>query len=184
MKHLSIVVFALALLSLPVVASADGTMNTHAGNWQIGVNAPVYGGSNAGALFFDNTASGSWSLGVNGPVQYFVMDNLSVGGVVGFGLQNTGGPSATTTTTFTIGPAATYYFWTQGQMATYVAAAVMYNTSSAANSVSNVGLQGAVGFNYFLTPSVAFGPVVSDTVLTTSPAGNFLSVGALFSLYL
>jgi hypothetical protein len=163
------------ILTLAVAGRAraeEFTPNIHAGNYLTGAN---------GALDRNFTAS-TTTLTLDLPLQYFVIDRLAVGGAFAFAYADTGGGFSTTA--YGLGPAATYYFWTEGHLAAYGAESILYSHTSYSQAYANLysGLDAyggdatppspsssawlsttQLGIQYFVTPSTAFGPGLSFT---------------------
>lgn len=97
-------------------------------------------------------------LSLSAPIQYFIMDHLSVGGEMNLSRSNVG-PSWSAG----VGPAATYYFWTQDKMAAYGSEALTYQYTSSQNGAQvNPAWRSttSLGMNYFLAPTLALGPAL------------------------
>jgi hypothetical protein len=75
----------------------------------------------------------------------------------GFALGASGGLDGATglETVASVGPLVSYYLWSGGRLAPYVSGGIRFGLTEA--TVNNV-LQGIVGLEYFLVPSVAVGP--------------------------
>ncbi len=81
--------------------------------------------------------------------RYFVIDRLAIG------LDSQVTIKTDVDTVASLGPSATYFFWSQEKLATFVTAAFKIGLTDA--TVKSI-FTGEVGLDYFITPSVAFGP--------------------------
>ena len=166
MKYFLLVVCLSLGLSFSALAS-NPNANINKGNISVG-----------GGLDLNyNTVSGT-SFFVNPKAEYFIADNLSLGGSVSYTVFGSAGY-------ITFGPAISYYFWSQEKLATYVGGDLLIN--GGANSTNNLTFDGNVGLNWFIVPTVAFGPALLFSHMFTSPdssaTSNYYLLGT-FSIFL
>jgi len=109
-----------------------------------------------GSLGFEHFGSTStidsynqFKLSLN--VKYFVVDHLALGLMANVTTHDAGSSD----TVANLGPAATYFFWTQDRLAAFVTGNARFGLNDA--TLVSI-LEGAVGIQYFFTQSVAFGP--------------------------
>jgi hypothetical protein len=127
--------------------------NLNAGNFQIGMNA---------ALHADSFGNGQSQFSVSGDLglQYFVVDHLSLGGIVQGSRTSVSVAGQTqSTNSFAIGPELTWYLWTYGRFTFYVEPELFLELRPD-GPPTTFGAAGAAGGYWFFTPSVAFGPGV------------------------
>lgn len=138
--------FFISCISFSAIAS-DNTSNKkmlYKGDFEVGGNMSLSSTSNA---------SNSTYFTVFSKLQYFVIDNLSIGGSVSYYHY-----SASFRDSYGIGPSVSYYFWTKEKLAAYVSQSLFlekYKNDS--TSLTNKSGTSILGVNYFVTPSVALG---------------------------
>ncbi len=142
--------------------------NINKGNVAVAGSLGLAYSSYTGAIYFLNPSA-----------EYFVLNSFSVGGTV----QST---ISKHSRSFGMGPSLSYYFWQNKKWASYIGAGALYTTVRTEN-ISNQytavsqywSANGTLGLNYFLTPSVSFGPVFNYDY--TFPDDNPKSVGSSYS---
>lgn len=155
----------LFMLALLVSVSADAA-NINKGDWELG-----------GSFNLSRTdrfrSSTYWYL--NGNAQYFFADHFSAGLDLSWSAASGGGPA------IVIGPAATYYFLTQENMAPYVMLAPFnwrsYGTSNYSSTLR-------VGTKFFFTESVSFGPALQIERFYRYGGLNTIGFLGAFSIHL
>lgn len=140
--------------------------NLNKGNIQIG----------GGFSFTDSAGISTYTI--DPQVEYFVMDSLSVGGrLLYFGERGSANPF----NGYGVGPSASYYFYKDGPIATYIAQSFSFVKLSNSDDTYSRGAT-SLGVKYFAVPQVAFGVALTSTyntaqnmsaVPTTSLGGNF-----------
>jgi len=158
-------------LSMSKTQSPSTLANIKEGNMQIG------GGFGWSTFRASGTTNSSYSI--HPQMEYFVIDNLSVGGTLSYMGQS----GDTSYTGYGLGPSLSYYFLEQGPIAAYVAQAVsFYKYSDAPKTFTNG--KTSVGMKYFVVPQVAFGVAVSaDYGIGSDNSFNTTSLGGNFSFY-
>lgn len=104
------------------------------------------------------SATDTMNIGLGVPVQYFLIDRLALGGLVGLSHYRFG---STKYTDAYVGPAATLYFWDAEHIATYADTFLAWDFLHRSDDQLALGF--GMGVDYFVTPSVAFGPKVTYT---------------------
>jgi hypothetical protein len=131
-----------------------------------------------------NRITGSM-LNLDAAVQYFVLNDFSVGGTVDYSLNEN-------YSTVGVGPGFTYYFWSKDKLTTFIGADGIYHrtnvpgSSYGPSSYSYWSGRAKLGLNYHITPEVAFGPsfnFLRDFDASVDSANSFMLVGN-FSIYL
>jgi hypothetical protein len=150
--------FAIALVVALAAAGARGDEkpradepNLKAGNLRFGANLSLEHDS------FSNADTQTLFSG-QVPVQYFFAGGLAIGGALDWsaswvnqqGISQSGGSVG-------LGPAITWYFWTQGRFAAYVEPELFFELRTD-SLPTTIFVAGALGAQWFITPSVAFGP--------------------------
>lgn len=125
----------------------------------------------------------SWNAYLQLPIQYFLIDRLAVGMDLAFYHTSGGGGSDS----INVGPAATWFFWSSGRLASYLGTEFDYVGSSYVPSAWMIFSR--FGFSYFATPAVAFGPEVGYTHQFQNSNGSIgrydqVTIGARFSVFL
>jgi hypothetical protein len=131
------------------------------------------------------------TLAIVPSLQYFFWDRLALGLNLRFSIFNY---DVHTETDFDLGPAATYFFWTQERLAAHFTAGYLFTSAKttddsfpSANS-SKSGGEGvlSVGLDYFFSPSVSFGPSFTYRILSTPryAESSGILLAALFGIYL
>jgi hypothetical protein len=129
--------------STPESDASSSSANIQSGNWNAGGN-----------LSFTQDYQGglnetSYSASVNS--EYFLINRLALGMVVGFEAREERKTSAN------LGPSATFFFWNEGKIASFVGGAFQVGlTEGSWRSIAQANL----GLEYFLVPTVALGPSV------------------------
>jgi len=145
MKSLLLLVWATVLallvtLNVQAAEKDDGT-SLHVGNQKVSFS------------FLYRSIEGYNMTNINANYQWFVADLFSVGPSLSYSYSDI--------TAIGIGPAATWYFLTEKKLGAYLAEELTFrsfNTSPAASYFNSIT---GLGFDYFLTPNVGFGPMVS-----------------------
>ncbi|OFZ21023.1 MAG: hypothetical protein A2X94_06740 [Bdellovibrionales bacterium GWB1_55_8] len=131
----------LAVFALSTTAFAEG--NIRAGN------AAVSGYADVSRRSAPSDAT-DYALGINS--SYFFRDSLALG------VKGTISGSSDSDMGALLGPTATYFFWSQDSLASYARAGIQFGLTDV--SVLSI-IQGELGLEHFLLPSVALGPVIS-----------------------
>lgn len=158
-------VFLLLLLVSGVAEAA----NIKKGNWEVS-------GSIAYSHYSDNDY-----FSVSPAAQYFFMDYFS------FGLKSTYSAGSNAVTVYSLGPVASLYFPVSDSVAPYISVAPLVWSRYASSGRSYYRADVDVGVKFFLTDSVAFGPVVSWNHYYPSNGGkssNGIDVMGVFSIHL
>lgn len=115
---------------------------------------------------YSNTSEYNFSANA----QYFLANRFSLGLLMGYEKESSLSPIASA------GPVASYYFWQDGKVATFVRGFYRAGlTSSTVNSIIGVVL----GANYFIVPSVSFGPSIFYNFYE-SDYSNYSRIGISF----
>jgi hypothetical protein len=167
---------AFSSLSSRAEEPGSGPATVTAGHWDLGGSV-----SFSSTTYSNDTSDKSFTF--NLPLQYFVADHVSVGG--NFRLNADSPASGVNTTTTSIGPIATWYFWTQGRWASYVQGFAGWRNNSRLGSRPFFG--GSLGLLRFVTESWGVGPSISvnhrastDTLLGSTD----VSFALAFNLFL
>lgn len=126
----------------------------------------------------NSTAVSTLSLSTD--VRYFVIDHLAVGGVFTYDHSS----NANSNDVVWLGPGATYFFWTDGKLASKLAASYQFGLGS---SMASGMFTTTLGLDYFITPSVDVGPTVAyrHTVGSSQIQSNDrIILGVSFGIYL
>jgi hypothetical protein len=129
------------------------------GHWQVGGG---FGWSTTKMKYSDSNLQ---TFALAPQLEYFAMDNLSVGGTLRY-YSYTGGGS-TSTSSVGIGPSATYYFHQDGNTAFYGAQGVTFTKYSDDSKTYSVGVT-TLGAKYFFAPQAAFGVGLSHSYALSS----------------
>lgn len=108
-----------------------------------------------GSLGFAYSTYSRLSFELNPTVEYFVADRFSLGGTIGFTISDSH-------TYYLIGPSATYYFWRDENLTANVGAELRtgaYNWAEGRSGFSSGRFR--LGLNYFLSPEVSIGPLLT-----------------------
>jgi hypothetical protein len=125
-------------------ASASATSaNINSGNWNVGGYFDFT--KNSGAYYDDVEFSASLTA------KYFLINRLALG--IGGGVDAGPGESAAAS----VGPAASYFFWSDGKLAAHADLGFRYGLT---DTTVPWFITSQIGVNYFFTPSVAMGPSV------------------------
>ena len=146
MKSVLLFVWAtvLALLMVLEVRAADDGTNLHVGNKKVSF---LMGYS------YSTVGGGVTYLDVNH--QWFLTDRFALGPSLTYrGTQ--------LSTLVGIGPAASWYFYSEKKLGVYLGEELTFNSFGNSNG-SYLYSSTSLGLDYFIVPSVAFGPVVSFT---------------------
>lgn len=124
-------------------------------------------------------------------VEYFVMDRLAVGGVIGLSTNLNGYGNSTA---FSIGPSATYHFWNENRFSAYGSTNLLLSTSGVSSSTTTYGgkvnsasygstyvifnLSG--GANYNFAPWFGIGPRVTLGISSAAASLNISFVNLFF----
>lgn len=147
-KTLKSIIGAMALLVLAQsVQAATSVANINKGNVELNASADL------SQTWIPNNDFRLLIVGTS--AEYFLIDHLSVGGA--FALAHAGGVYSSTS--WSIGPSATYYFYQQDKLALYTGANFLFTSTNRTSDYFQVEAQ--LGAKYFITPAVAAGPVVS-----------------------
>jgi hypothetical protein len=173
---IKVLTLVFALCALTAHAASDLPGNIAQGNVQTGGNFRF-----SNTWYKDSTTESYFLIEI--PLQYFVVDRFALGVVVDYSHDALGGAS---TDELLAGPAFTYYFWTQDKIGAYLSESIVVgkDTGYSAYYLNTAGL----GFNYFITPSVALGPAFAYGHLFAGASEytsyNQLAFVANFSIYL
>lgn len=114
------------------------------GNWEIG---------GEGNYFRSNEKSGLRSLVLSPRAEYFIMNRLSVGGRLNYIDSNRAA------TEVQLGPGFTWYIMQISRSVVYIDQAILWVNPSGNQQTYFAGDTG-LGIDFFLSPSVAFGPSI------------------------
>lgn len=160
-----------------IANAATTSANINQGNVQVG-----------GSISFSNTwptrGDSVAVFNTDIPVEYFFVDNFSLGG--SFGLTHVSAGNLDYTV-FSVGPSATYYFLVQDRLTPYAGASLLYTHNDTDDGDNYLQPSAKFGVNYFITPSVAIGPSVRYTHTFRDDNRvdfNGVSIFANFSIYL
>lgn len=124
---------------------AAGKPNLHEGNFEIG------GGFTVANAKYEGQSSMSM-FQISPKLEYFFMDQFSLGGTLAY--SSTSGSDSSNSTS--IGPSATYYFYTADQFAFYGAQALAFAKYSGDSKTYTSGMT-SLGTKFFFAPQAAFG---------------------------
>lgn len=124
-------------------AAPNPNANINTGNWNVGGSASF--AKNSGK----SSDSTEFSLGLD--ARYFLIDRFALG--LGLGFDTETGQS----TLATLGPSGTYFFWSDGKLASFAAVGFRFGLTDA--TIRSI-MRGNLGLEYFIVPSVAFGPTL------------------------
>jgi len=95
---------------------------------------------------------------LNPTLEYFVIDRLSLGGSIYYS-------NSSTYKSYGLGPSFSYYFWQQERWAAFFGGGAVYHDTFDGSYYSGYynywTAQAKLGLNYFVYPTVAFGPFLS-----------------------
>lgn len=168
------------VLAFATTSFAASDMNIKAGNWQMAGSLAVNSTSPADQpvnASLSDTYSSYMTVAVAATPLYFVMDHLGVGLDLAYAMTGerkytpAGGverKTANSLTAYSVGPSLKYYFYTMDKFAFYVGDSFLFSKISQdaiAPTVTRaypmiMSNQFRLGFNYFLTPAVSFGPAL------------------------
>lgn len=115
-----------------------------------------------GGSFGINKGGNSVTIGINPTVHYFISDNISVGGSVGFNTNrdNPGEDNFTRTSGFNIRPAARYFKGFGDKLYIYGEAGIGFGTASSSLVTSNNKISGpkTSQFGIGLSPGLVYAP--------------------------
>ena len=167
MKYLLVVACLLCLSTAAFAANPNANINK--GDTSVGGSVTLSYNTVGGTYFY-----------VNPNAQYFIADNFSLGGSISYTSY-----SGSNIGYVNLGPAMTYYFWSQEKMAAFLG--VDFTVNATSNSSNNVTFDGDIGLDWFVVPTVAFGPKIqfSHTFINPDSASNsYYSLLAMFSVFL
>jgi hypothetical protein len=137
------------LLTWAIVTRADNTElgNIHKGNIAAEGSASI-------SFYAPSGRASSTAISVSPSLQYFVVDHLSIGGSLSY--HHYSGSDGWTS--WGIGPSITWHFWSTGHLSVFASEEIFLNKGTNLNwyGSNTAGL----GMNYFITPSVAIGPLL------------------------
>jgi hypothetical protein len=170
------------LMTLGLIVAAAMTMSpsAEAVNIQHSVRPNIYKGAlnMAGSLTLGSDEFGNSYTQVSPMATYFIMPQLAVGASVEIN-------SYSGTSNYTLGPIADYYFFHRDRLAASGGAGLFfYNNTHTGSGQYYIGQVNAK-FDYFLTPSVAFGPGFFFNLPFSAPSGvksNYKLTG-IFSFF-
>lgn len=171
MKRLALVLVVALTSAASAAESSEFQANIRKGNFVGGSSFSF--STLTGRKLGQNYSTLEASLGT----RYFLIDRLAIGPE--FSYNKTSDEFATAL----LGPAIQYYFWAQGQMATYLRVDYLIGL----NSQTVAGrLHLEVGFDYFIIPSVSVGPYLAFNRTIEKQGGEtytYLAGGAGFSFF-
>ncbi len=157
------------ILALWAFTGTAQAANIQRGNWEVG-----------GGLSF-STYSSRESFSLYPEAQYFVLNYFSVGGELAY---STG---SNISTYYSIGPVASLYFPVSETTVPFVSLAPATWNRYSSSKYTYWHATTKFGVKFFLTESVAFGPVVQWAHYyadSRSNSGNSLSVLGVFAIHL
>ena len=159
-------------MAMPRATQLTELPNVNKGNWAVG--------GDFGAGYSTTYSQGS--LYVNPTAEYFVIDRLSIGGVIQSSFSSD-------YTNIGIGPSATWHYWQSDRWTATVGLSAVYsegNYKKSSFDYSSWTGTAKLGANYFITPSVSFGPFLSHqrNIKDFDPNGGFTSLLFQFSIFL
>jgi hypothetical protein len=156
---------ALESTATAMSAPSESKANIQSGNWNVGgyVDSMKY----AGARNDEVSLSSSVAL------KYFLIDRLALGWAVHVDASSEEDSFAST------GPIASYFFWNDGKLASYVGAGFRAGLTEA---TVDTAFQGFLGAEYFVVPSVAVGPSLFLTHYLRDNGTHFQRFGMTFGL--
>jgi hypothetical protein len=152
-------------------ASTETFANIDRGHWRVSASLYLAKDSTEGSTQ-DQSTTDVFLAG-----EYFFVDRVSAGAQLGYEAA-TGDDAAST-----LGPLVTWHFWQQERLVTYLRGGLRFGLTDASWKTIVVSFLGA---NYFINPSVAFGPALFYRRYS-SQSGRLtenLGVSADFSIYL
>jgi hypothetical protein len=182
--RLSLLVVAVALVALPMAASAQiplmpGSMELSAG-----------GGTSIPFGDFNTVAKTGYGLGVQG--SFYVAPNIAIGGTIGYnsyGVDPAYDPSGDASMTIWEFSGQGKYLFMPGPVSPYAKASMgMYHSKASAYgmsaSSSDLGIGGGLGAQLRLPTSNIgfFGEVMANSIFTEGSSTNFYSVRAGINL--
>lgn len=155
--------------------ASNGIANINKGNIEIGGSFSISKNNNESSTNYYLAPS----------VEYFFVDNISIGGTLS--LSGLSGGKSTDYSSYGIGPSASYYFFEQGTTAFYLSQSVTFNkwTNDGETSSLNVG-NTSLGIKLFMVPQVAFGIALSTSYAIDSTKDQYINstaLGGSFSFY-
>lgn len=131
------------------------TPNLGKGHWTVGGNFGVLYSTYSSATYF-----------VNPEAEYFATDRLSLGGTLNASTWSSG-------SSIGLGPSFSYYVLKSDRWASSIGGSLVYSRDNWGSSTDRQWTaNGRIGLEYFLTPSVSFGPRVQvSRVLNQSELG-------------
>ncbi len=176
MKKIVVLLVAF-MVSVPAIASTQSgeakvsapatTANIRTGNWNVGGTFALTKRTGRGE-------DGASEVFASFSGKYFLIDRLALG--LFFGLDaETGVP-----TVASLGPEATYFFWNDGALATFVGLGFRFGlTDATVNSILDTQL----GAQYFVVPTVAVGPMLFFSRFNSKFSGqSYQRYGVAFGL--
>ncbi len=140
---LTLVLMPLTSFAQEQAASASDAKQINMGNWEIGGEAS----------YFQTNDGDDWAIYASPRLEYFFLNRFSAGGRAIY----RDGNRISTETSF--GPSLTYYFATMETSALYVDQSVLFVNPAGADDNYFAGETG-LGWDYFLSPTVALGPSI------------------------
>lgn len=133
-----------------------------------------------GGFSWTNVGSdGSSVLELNPRAEYFLMNNLSLGGAVDLVFAKPAGGSLQEQY-FTLAPSGTYYFWQDAGMATYINQRISLTFPNGGSAM--IGGQTGLGIGFFLNKYVSIAPEINAVYMDKSRGS--LNLMAMISAYL
>jgi len=121
------------------------------------------------------------ALDVSPQIEYFVRDQISVGGTLAFNSMIGTFSSAN----FALGPSATWHFWTEEKLSAYGGTSLIFSNLSqlGGNGIgTSLNLNGGVNYNF--APWFGVGPRVNYTLIGNGVASNALNANLNLYFYL
>ncbi len=147
-------------------AFAEGEASAVASMSQTAIVSPIAPKVNQGDLMVGGSLGFSYStfsrltFELNPTIEYFIVDRLSVGGTIGLALNEA-------SNRYLVGPSATYYFWKDDRLTANVGAELRFGQQehdyfdTGRRTDTSTSGRFRLGLNYFLTPEVSIGPLLT-----------------------
>ncbi len=173
---LVLALFSMIGTSAVAVAAQDTTFTLKgaASEWQAKDHVSI----STDLLGFGYSSNAGFVLMARPKVEYFVMDRIAVGGLIGFGLGSPATP-VTAGGFLEVGPSATFHFWEEKQLSAYGTSSFVVGGNFISSAYAKLSVAGRLNYNI---DNVDFGPSLG---LSVSSGFSGVQVGFNFvNLYL
>lgn len=170
MRILTLAMFAALSLSSVAMAAQETTLTLKAAasEWQ----AKDHWSASTDALALGYGSAQGFMASARPKLEYFIVDRLAVGGLLGFAASSVGGY-------LEMGPSATYHFWEEKKFSSYGTTSFTVGGTGSAPVYAKLSM--SAGLNYNID-NFAFGPSFGVAVSSGAPG---LQVGLnVINLYL